>query len=279
MAQWPNGSMSHRQSDGDADGDVLERAREALAEGAAGDLEFRLLPPVARGKDSVLIGQGLVEAHERRLLLVDDRGARGRLLLTIAEQVVPNLGLLLATVELDQRRLHLAQGGVAQGKLGGRGSGVGVRGKRTLPFRVPSPEPRVPVLQTRAPIPETRVPAPNVARTQTQAGRHPARHFRGGKGRDLLGLRLLVRLERRETLVERGRVALSLLARHFELDDLPGAPLVRFADGRRSLRPKLGNVPRRLLLELVELARLLQVRAVLVPQGAESEERDPESDR
>ena len=124
--------MSHRQSDGDADGDVLERAREALAEGAAGDLDLRLLLLPAGGKDSVLIGQGLVEAHERRLLLVDDRGARGRLLLTIAEQVVPNLGLLLATVELDQRRLNLAQGGVAQGETGSRESGVGSRAQRSL---------------------------------------------------------------------------------------------------------------------------------------------------
>src|SRR6266699_4229645 len=162
--------MSHRQSDGDADGDVLECAREALAEGAAGDLEFRLLPLVARGKDSVLIGQGLVEAQERRLLLVDDRGARGRLLLTIAEQVVPNLGLLLATVELDERGLNLAQGGVAQGETGARDLGLGTREGGTL------------IHETRAPSPEPRVPAPNVARTQTQAGRHPARHFRGGKG-------------------------------------------------------------------------------------------------
>src|SRR5207249_11868032 len=199
-------------------------------------------------------------------------------LVTIAEQVVPNLGLLLATVELDQRGLNLAQGGVAQGKLGARGSGVGVRGSRALTHRSGPPSPAcrrgVGGEGARVPSPESPVPA-----LQAEAGRHPARHFRGGKGRDLLGLRLLVRLERRQTLVERGRVALSLLARHFELDDLPGAPLVRFADGRRSLRLKLGNVPRRLLLELVELARLLQVRAVLVPPGDESDERDPESDR
>src|SRR5439155_16839216 len=158
MAQWPNGSMSHRQSDGDADGDVLERAREALAEGAAGDLELRLLPPVARGKDSVLIGQGLVEAQERRLLLVDDRGARGRLLLTIAEQVVPNLGLLLATVELDERGLNLAQGGVAQGETGARELGLGAREGGTF------------IHETRASSPEPRVPAPYVCRNHSHAG-------------------------------------------------------------------------------------------------------------
>ena len=88
---------------------------------------------------------------------------------------------------------------------------------------------------------------------------------------------MLVRLERQQALVERGRAALGLLTRRFELDDAPGAPLVRFADGRR-MRPKLGNVRRRLLLELVELARLLQAPAVLVPPGAESDERDPEND-
>src|SRR5206468_4898116 len=138
-----------------------------------------LLPLVARGKDSVLIGQGLVEAQERRLLLVDDRGARGRLLVTIAEQVVPNLGLLLATVELDQRGLNLAQGGVAQGKLGARGSGVGVRGSRALTHRSGPPSPAcrrgVGGEGARVPSPESPVPA-----LQAEAGRHPARHFRGG---------------------------------------------------------------------------------------------------
>src|SRR2546427_9451670 len=193
--------MSHRQFDGDANGDVLERAREALAEGAAGDLEFRLLPPVARGKDSVLIGQGLVEAQERRLLLVDDRGARGRLLLAIAEQIVPNLGLLLATVELDERGLNLAQ------KLGARGSGFGARGSRALTHRSGPPSPTcgrgVRGEGARVPSPESPVPA-----LQAEAGRPPARHFPGGEGRDLLGFRLLGRLGGPQTPGGRGRVAL-----------------------------------------------------------------------